>query len=409
MLGQEGGPVGAEDPGGKELAHSLDEQVFTDRDGGGVVRGLGLVAGVVAVVGAQVVHVVHVGAACVVPGGLAGGAVHGAAAGAAPDPTPEQVGSLGARVPGLPVGGGAVLRADPLGGVPGGPGDDRRVGRLGAPQPLIGWDGLAALAGLGAAAAEHHVPGVLGVAQDRRHPGGGPPSSRIGRRAGVVVGVEPVGDLWNAQLVRGAPGVNLRDDRGTLGFEGQPGLGAALSGLDRYRVGDTFGLVAVGGGADVPPIEGVFAEPFPGFLLDLEPVPLRDALLDPPDQDGRGVHAFDVDGLVGGEQRNACVGQLAFQLEGVERVPAGPLDVLADHGGKPRVRARGFGEQVRQAAVAGDPHVEPLVRAAVAALLDIQAAGFDVPEPGGDERSGRGFLLHRPQLAAQRRHRVLDD
>ena len=69
----------------------------------------------------------------------------------------------------------------------------------------------------------------------------------------------------------------------------------------------------------------------------------------------------------------------------------------------------GFGEQVRQAAVAGDPHVEPLVRAAVAALLDIQAAGFDVPEPGGDERSGRGFLLHRPQLAAQRRHRVLDD
>src|SRR6266851_594271 len=56
----------------------------------------------------------------------------------------------------------------------------------------------------------------------------------------------------------------------------------------------------------------------------------------------------------------------------------------------------------------GYPHVEPLVRGAVAALLDVQAARFDVPEPGGDERPGRGFLLHRPHLPPQRRHRVLD-
>jgi hypothetical protein len=133
----------------------------------------------------------------------------------------------------------------------------------------------------------------------------------------------------------------------------------------------------------------VLTQPFPGFLLDLEPVPLRDALLHPPDQDRGGVHAFDVDRLVGGEQRDACVGKLAFQLERVERVPAGAFDVLTDDGGEPRVRGGGFGEQVGQAAVAGDADVELLVGAAVATCLKVEAAGFDVQnqaamnDPGG--------------------------
>jgi hypothetical protein len=48
----------------------------------------------------------------------------------------------------------------------------------------------------------------------------------------------------------------------------------------------------------------VLLEPAPGFLFQLEPVPLRDALLDPPDQDRGGGHALDVDRLVGGEQRD---------------------------------------------------------------------------------------------------------
>ncbi len=68
LLGQEGGPVGAEDAGGEELPDLLDEHVFADRDGGRVVGGLGSVAGVAGVVGAQVVHVVDVGAVGVVPG-----------------------------------------------------------------------------------------------------------------------------------------------------------------------------------------------------------------------------------------------------------------------------------------------------------------------------------------------------
>jgi hypothetical protein len=152
----------------------------------------------------------------------------------------------------------------------------------------------------------------------------------------------------------------------------------------------------------------VLAQALPGFLFDLEPVPFRDALLDPADQDAAGVHAFQVDRLVGGQQRNPGIVQLAFQLERVECVPPGAFDVLADHGGEPGVRPGGFGEQVRDPAVTRDAHVEPFVRAAVAALLQVHAARFDVPEPGGDKRPGRGLLLRRAGLPPHRRHRVLD-
>ena len=127
-----------------------------------------------------------------------------------------------------------------------------------------------------------------------------------------MVGVQPGGDLGDAELVHGAPSVNLRDDGGAGRVAGQAGLGAALGGLDGHRVGDALGGVAVGGAADVVPVEGVLAEAFPGFFLDLEPVPLRDALLDPAGQDGGGVHARNVDGFVGGQQRDPGVGQLAF-------------------------------------------------------------------------------------------------
>jgi hypothetical protein len=49
-------------------------------------------------------------------------------------------------------------------------------------------------------------------------------------------------------------------------------------------------------------------ESFPSFLLDLEPEVLRHALLDAAGQDGGGVDALDVGGLVGGEQGHAFVG-----------------------------------------------------------------------------------------------------
>jgi hypothetical protein len=51
-----------------------------------------------------------------------------------------------------------------------------------------------------------------------------------------------------------------------------------------------------------------------------------------------GVHPLDADGLVGGEQKDALVGELALQLQGAERVTPGALDVLADHGSEPGPR-----------------------------------------------------------------------
>ena len=92
------------------------------------------------------------------------------------------------------------------------------------------------------------------------------------------------------------------------------------------------------GRADVPAVQGMLDQPFPGFLFQLEPEPFRDALLHPPDQHGGGVDALDDGGLVGGEQRDPVAGQFLLQLQRVEGVPAGPFDVLADHGGEFRGR-----------------------------------------------------------------------
>ena len=198
-----------------------------------------------------------------------------------------------------------------------------------------------------------HVPGVLGVAQDGVHGLGGPPFPGGGGVAGRVC-VEPGGDGGHAELVHDPPGEDLLHHRGPLRVQRQPGLGAALGGLGGDRVRDPVGEVAVGGGADVPPVQGVLDQPFPGFLLQLQPEPFRHALLHPADENRGGVDAFDDGGLVGGEQRDPGPGQLLLQFQGVEGVPAGPLDVLADHRGELRGGGGGLGEQVGHAAVAGD-------------------------------------------------------
>ena len=81
----------------------------------------------------------------------------------------------------------------------------------------------------------------------------------------------------------------------------QAGFGAALGGLERHRVRDPLSQESVGRGADVPAVQGMLHQPFPDLLLQLEPVPFRDPLFHAADQDGGGVDAFDVGGLVGSE------------------------------------------------------------------------------------------------------------
>ena len=98
-----------------------------------------------------------------------------------------------------------------------------------------------------------------------------------------------------------------------------------------------------------------------------------------------------------------------LEPEGVVGVAAGPGDVLAHHHREPRRRRPRLGEQRGQAAVAGDADVELVVSGAVPALLEVQAAGLDVPEMRGDEPPVRQPVLHLAELAAQRRGRVLQD
>jgi hypothetical protein len=150
-------------------------------------------------------------------------------------------------------------------------------------------------------------------------------------------------------------------------------------------------------------------QPFPDLLLQLQPVPFRDALLDAADQDGGGVDAFDVGGLVGGEQRDALPGEFFFQFQGVEHVPAGPLDVLADHGGEPGRGRGGLAQQVGHPPVTREAGLgELLVGIALAAVLQVDAAGLDIPVHGGDEPAGRQPFPGRSELAAQRRAGVLE-
>lgn len=125
--GEHGGAVGTEDPGGEELADDGEQVVFADPDGAGVVGDGGLVAGVLRVVGAVVVDVA--GVAWV---GAAEAAGHTAFAVAAPAPGAQQVGAAGG---GVGAGLGVVAAAGMVGtyglsGVPGGPGDDRRMSFL---------------------------------------------------------------------------------------------------------------------------------------------------------------------------------------------------------------------------------------------------------------------------------------
>src|SRR5208282_2657088 len=196
--------------------------------------------GVPGVSGAVRALVVHQGALAAV-----GQAAHPAAAVPAADPAPVGIGPGRGRVgvQAVAVAAGAVLGADLLGGLPGGPVHDEGVDGLGCPEPLVGGDGDAVAVAFADPAVDH-VAGVFGVAEDGEDGLGGPAFAGGGGVAGRV-GVEPGGDGGHAELVYGPPGEDLRHDRGPGRVPGQPGLGAALAGLDRHRVRPPVGEVPV--------------------------------------------------------------------------------------------------------------------------------------------------------------------
>jgi hypothetical protein len=121
-----------------------------------------------------------------------------------------------------------------------------------------------------------------------------------------VVGVQPAGYDADAGFLDGSPGEDLRHGGGAGRVKDQAGFGSTLRGFERDGVGEPLGGVPIGRFAGVPSREGVLTQPLPGFLLDLQPVPLGHALLDPADQDGGRIDPLHVDRLVGGEQRHTA-------------------------------------------------------------------------------------------------------
>jgi hypothetical protein len=179
-------------------------------------------------------------------------------------------------------------------------------------------------------------------------------------------------------------------------------------GFHRVGVGVPLRQISVGDGADVPAVEVVFLQPLPDFFFQLQPVPFGDALLDAADENGGGVDSLNAERLVGSENGDAFVSQFPFQFQGVVIVAGRALNVFAHH-----ERERRFGgfrgpQQVSHAAVAGDAGAGGgLPVLPLAARLQVQAAGFDVPVPGHDLEPGREPGLGLADLPAQGRNRVL--
>lgn len=177
----------------------------------------------------------------------------------------------------------------------------------------------------------------------------------------------------------------------------------ALACLLRVGVGVLFELVAVGDGtAHVPALTRAFFHPAAASLDEVAHVPLGHALFDAAGEDrgGAGAHR-----LVGGEQADVVVFELAFDAGGVGGHARKAVDRLDDHRVKAPPIGRGV-QQVAQATVTRNPNRPPV--GALSALGERLAATFDVPELRDDLTAAR---LKRPsacsELTRDRQRRVL--
>nr|WP_206319183.1 hypothetical protein [Actinacidiphila epipremni] len=131
------------------------------------------------------------------------------------------------------------------------------------------------------------------------------------------------------------------------------------------------------------------AQSAPGHLQGVENLVLGDGLVDAPHEDLLGSAAVELDGFVGGEERDAGFLQLAFDGEPFEHAPGGSGDAFTDDDVESPGGACCFGQEVGDAAVAGDGDVEALVSALTAACRQLHPAGLDVIEVA-DDRPGFG-------------------
>ncbi|XMG33866.1 hypothetical protein AMYBAR_002755 [Amycolatopsis bartoniae] len=173
-----------------------------------------------------------------------------------------------------------------------------------------------------------------------------------------------------------------------VGF--QEGLLDPFGALGQYRVRDLTGAVVITGFADVVALFGVFGEAVPGLLQQIHHVELGDALLDPPGEQLGGhlglapVAGGELERLVRGQQPHAGLFQAVLDGDPVEHMPSGAVDALADHVVESPVGTFGFGQQVSDAAVAGNGNIEQLVEIPAPTGVEVHAAGFHVVEVADD-------------------------
>ncbi|UGT59897.1 hypothetical protein LTT61_22090 [Nocardia asteroides] len=193
-----------------------------------------------------------------------------------------------------------------------------------------------------------------------------------------------------------------------FGVHDEPGFGAAFLAFGRDGVWHFLVEVAVAGFADVPSLNGVFAEAFPGLFEGVAQEPLGDALFHAAYEDLGGALLRQRDrSLVGGEQRHPDFFQLVFELGGLVGPAGGAFDLFDHDRFEPAVGVAGLGHQVGQAAVSRDRDVERLVRVAQSTQFEVFARGFHVVEEGDDDEPVRQHLAAVVELAWQRQRGIL--
>src|SRR5207247_2809086 len=135
-------------------------------------------------------------------------------------------------------------------------GDQRRVRRLGAPDPLLAWPDEGSAAPLVVAAPDVE-PGVLRVAEHRLDLGAAPSRPEIvlvflvsgRRRVAAEIAVELLADRAEAEAVDAVVLEDHPDDRRADRIRDKPVLASPLARRVRVGVAVRFERVAVGDGA----------------------------------------------------------------------------------------------------------------------------------------------------------------
>jgi hypothetical protein len=400
VLAEQLSPARSEHVLGEELIDGPVQQFFAHPQRLGMVRvALGR-ARVLVIDRAHVVGVAALGLADQPP-----------AADGAADERPEQVGSLRLRVGVGPVALPRALRDSPdrrrL--LPQLPRDERRVRPLRRPDPLR----LALPPGLALALVPDHVARVLRVGEDvldrRWRPVPGPVAPVVvgRRRVGIRVRIQPVRDGHVAQPQLGPPLEDHRHHARPVRVLHQDRFVHPQRPLRRHRVRLALGQVSVRHRPRVPALLRVRLHARPGLDQEIEPVPLSDPLLDPPEQHRARIRPVELQRLIGGQQRHPELPQLPLKPLAVHRLTSRPFDGRAHDRLEGPIPAGRIPPKVRQPARARHRHIEQLVVTAVAPVVQRERTGLDIPVVRGDVEAVRQLRLHLAQLPWDRQRRVL--